>query len=100
MRKENNLKNVTAHYKICEHYVRIYKSALNYWLVETNILNCFAETLLELENNLRRINVISKMMLEMHPHIPVCKEPFKNNSLCNYLKWRRQKEIFLGIQVG
>lgn len=49
--------------------------------METSILNCFAENLIELENNLRKMKVISKMMLEMHPYIPVCKEPFKNNSL-------------------
>lgn len=79
-RKEKHLKNVIAHYKIHEHYVRIYKSALNYWVVETSILNCFAETLIELENNLRRIKVVSKIVLEMHPHISVYKEPLKNNS--------------------
>lgn len=81
MRKEKHLKNVIAHYKIHEHYIRIYKSALNYWLVEASGLNCSAETLVELEINLRRIKVASKMMLEMHPHILVCKEPFKSNSL-------------------
>lgn len=81
MRKVKHLKNVIAHNKIHEHYIKIYKSALNYWLVETSILNCFTEILRELENNLKRIKVISKMMLEMHHHIPICKEPFKNNSL-------------------
>jgi len=54
-RKEKHLKNVIAHYKIREHYVRIYKSTSNFWVVEASILNCFAETLIELENNLRRI---------------------------------------------
>lgn len=78
--KEKYLKNVIAHYKIQERYIRIYKSALNYWVVETSILNCFAETIIELENNLRRIKVVSKIMLEMHPHISVYKEPLKNNS--------------------
>lgn len=78
--KEKYLKNVIAHYKIQERYIRIYKSALNYWVVETSILNCFAETIIELENNLRRIKVVSKITLEMHPHISVYKEPLKNNS--------------------
>lgn len=79
-RKEKCLKNVIAQYKIHAHYVRIYKSALNYRVVETSILNCFAETLIDLENNLKRIKVVSKMMLEMHPRISVYKEPLKNNS--------------------
>lgn len=74
------MKNVVAHYQIREHYVRIYKSALNYWIVKTSILNCFAETLIEPENNLRRIKVVSKMMLEMRLHISVYKKPLKNNS--------------------
>lgn len=77
--KEKHLKNVIAHYNIHEHYVRIYKSALNYQVVETGILNCFSETLMEFRNNSRRIKVVSKMMLEMHPHISVYKELLKNN---------------------
>lgn len=77
--KEKHLENVIAHYNIHEHYVRIYKSALNYQVVETDILNCFSETLMEFKNNSRRIKVVSKMMLEMHTHISVYKELLKNN---------------------
>lgn len=73
------MENVIAHYNIHEHYVRIYKSALNYQVVETDILNCFSETLMEFKNNSRRIKVVSKMMLEMHTHISVYKELLKNN---------------------
>lgn len=43
-------------------------------------MNCFSETLVDFKNNIRRIKVVSEMMLEMYPHISVCKKVLKNNS--------------------